>query len=288
LSSYVSEEVARVIVRQPDAFESALRGERRVVTVLFADIRNFTSLAERAEPGAFIAQLNEYLRPVVDCVLTTGGTLQKFIGDAVLAVWGDTHTTGEKADAVRAVEAALAIEQAIIRLNAGWAGRADRAPLRIGVGLQQGAAMVGNIGHPRRMEFAVLGDTVNLASRLEGANRFFGTTVLVGDTVGALVADQFHLVPVARIVVKGRSQPVEVYTPFGPRAAPAPAWLPAYLTARDALQAGRFAEAAAAFGALPTEDVRFGALFHHQQQLAARFAAAPPPAWDGTIHLEQK
>jgi len=231
LSSYVSEEVARVIVRQPEAFESALRGDRRPVTVLFADIRNFTSLAEHAAPGAFIAQLNEYLHPVVDCVLVAEGTLQKFIGDAILAVWGDTHTAGEKGDAVRAVSAALAIEQTIVRLNAGWANQPDRPPLRIGVGLHQGPAMVGNIGHPRRMEFAVLGDTVNLASRLEGANRFFGTTVLVGDTVHALAADEFHFIPVARVVVKGRSQPVEVFAPFSPRSEVAPAWFTDYMAA---------------------------------------------------------
>ncbi len=288
LASYVSEQVAGVIVRQPEAFEAALRGERRPVTVLFADIRNFTSLAEHAAPGAFIAQLNEYLRPVVDCVLNTEGTLQKFIGDAVLAVWGDTHTTGEKGDAVRAVTAALAIEQAVIRLNAGWAGRADRPPLGIGVGLHQGPAMVGNIGHPRRMEFAVLGDTVNLASRLEGANRFFGTTILAGDTVRALAADEFHFVPVARIVVKGRSQPVEVFTPFGPRQQAVPGWFADYLAALAALQAGRFAEAATAFAALPAEDSRFGPLFSHQEQLAARFAVAPPASWDGILHFEQK
>lgn len=288
LASYVSEEVARVIVRQPEAFEAALRGDRRPVTVLFADIRNFTSLAEHAAPGAFIAQLNEYLRPVVDCVLATEGTLQKFIGDAVLAVWGDTHTTGEAGDAIRAVSAALAIEQAVGRLNAEWAGRADRPPLGIGVGLHQGPAMVGNIGHPRRMEFAVLGDTVNLASRLEGANRFFGTTILVGDTVRALTAEEFHFAPVARIVVKGRSQPVAVFTPISSRRAPAPDWLGSYGAAVALLEQGQFAAAAAQFAALPSDDARFGPLFVQQTAFARRLAAAPPPDWDGTRRFDQK
>ncbi len=288
LASYVSEQVASVIVRQPEAFEAALRGDRRPVTVLFADIRNFTSLAEHAAPGAFIAQLNEYLRPVVDCVLVTEGTLQKFIGDAVLAVWGDTHTTGEAGDAIRAVSAALAIEQAVIRLNADWAGRADRPPLGIGVGLHQGPAMVGNIGHPRRMEFAVLGDTVNLASRLEGANRFFGTTILVGDTVRALAAAAYHFAPVARVIVKGRSQAVAVFTPIGPRREPAPAWLAPYETAVVALEAGQFAEAAAGFAALPADEARFGTLFAQQMDFARELAAAPPLDWDGTRRFDKK
>ena len=288
LASYVSEEVARVIVRQPDAFEIALRGERRPVTVLFADIRDFTSFAEQAAPEAFIAQLNEYLRPVVDCVLATGGTLQKFIGDAVLAVWGDTHTTGEAGDALRAVSAALAIEQAVVELNARWSGRTDRPPLRIGVGLHQGPAMVGNIGHPRRMEFAVLGDTVNLASRLEGANRFFGTTILVGETVHALAAEQFHFAPVAKIVVKGRQQAVAVFTPIGSRRDAAPAWLEPYRAAVAALDAGRFTVAAKIFATLPIDDVRFGALFASQTEFARQLALAPPPAWDGTRRFDKK
>lgn len=288
LASYVSEAVARVIVRQPEGFEAAMRGVRRPVTVLFSDIRDFTQLSERSAPEALIAQLNEYLTAMVDGVLTNEGTLQKFIGDAILAVWGDTHSAGDRADACRAVAAALAMEHALGPLNAGWAGRPDRVPLRIGIGLHQGPAMVGNIGHPRRMEFGVLGDTVNLASRLEGATRFFGTTILVGESVRNLAEGEFRFAPVARVIVKGRTQPVEVSTPIGPRTEPEPAWLARYESALATMQAGRFTEAATEFAALPADHARFAPLFAQQAARAKQLALAPPPEWNGAIRLEQK
>jgi adenylate cyclase len=288
LGSYVSEEIAEVVSRQPGSFEAALRGERREVAVLFADIRGFTSLLEHAEPAAFVAQLNEYLRPAVDAVLATRGTLQKFIGDAILAVWGDTHSEGAAADATHAVETCLALRVALGQLNAGWTGRADRMRLQIGVGVCHGPVMLGNIGHPRRMEFTVLGDTVNLAARLEGANRVFGTTVLVGETVRQLAGERFHFAPVARVVVKGRQQAVAVFTPVARAEDAPPPWFANYLAAYEALQAGRRAEAAAQFAALPTDDADWTPLFFHQLNLTTRLAADPAAPWDGRVMLDTK
>lgn len=221
LGRYVSEEVAQIIADQPDDFSQALRGRRRPVTVLFADLRGFTTWAETAEPEVFVAQLNEYFRAVVDCVLAEGGTLQKFIGDAVLAVWGDTRTAGTATDAARALDAALAMQAAVTRLNLAWAGRPDRIPFAIGIGLHHGVAMVGNVGHPQRMEFTVLGDVVNTASRLESANRQLGTGLLVSDALRELTADTHRFVPLGRVVLKGKRESVALFTPAGPAAAPA-------------------------------------------------------------------
>ena len=288
LATYVSEHVAHLVLQQPEEFEQALRGDRRPVTVLFADIRNFSAWVEATPPDLVVAQLNEHLGALVDCVLATDGTLQKFIGDAILAVWGDTHTAGEANDARRAVAAALAMERAVARLNAGWARRPDRRALRLGIGLEQGPAMVGHIGHPRRREFTVLGETVNLASRFESATKRLGAPILVGDRVRVLTDDAFHFAFAARLQVAGSSKPRDVFAPVSESAAPAPAWLAPHAAATAALLAGDFSTAAAAFAALPAVESRLASLVAWQGQLAATLAATPPAKWDGTVRWEEK
>lgn len=288
LGSYVSEQIAEVIVSQPESLAAAMRGERRPVTVLFSDLRGFTRLSEERPPDELVAQLNEYMHATVDCILTERGTVQKFIGDAILAVWGDTHSEGEAADAERAVAAALAMDEALARLNAGWAGRADRVPLRMGVGLQHGLVTVGNIGHPRRMEFGVLGDAVNTASRLEGATKHLGLPLLVGEPVARLAAGRFRFASVARLGLAGRAAPVEVFTPIGRADEPEPLWQNGYQKAVALLQAGEFAAARANFATLAPDAPRARELVAFQAQRAEALAAHPPASWDGTLRLEEK
>jgi len=288
LGSYVSEQIAEVIVSQPESLAATMRGERRPVTVLFCDLRGFTQLSEARPPAELVAQLNEYMHATVDCILAEGGTVQKFIGDAVLAVWGDTHSAGEAADAARAVAAALAMEEALARLNAGWAARADRVPLRMGIGLQHGPVTVGNIGHPRRMEFGVLGDAVNTASRLEGATKHLGLPLLVGESVARLAAARFHFAFVARLRLAGRTATEDVFMPLGRADEPAPAWHDGYRQAVARLQAGEFAAAQAGFAALDPASPRARELVAFQRQRASALAAQPPPSWDGTFRLAEK
>ncbi len=288
LDRYVSEQVAQIILQQPDEFSEALRGQRRPVAVLFADLRGFTGWMERAEPEAVVAQLNEYFHAVVDCVLAQGGTLQKFIGDAVLAVWGDTQTAGAAADAVRAVNAALAMEATVTRLNATWRGRGDRASLAIGIGLHHGMAMVGNVGHPRRMEFTVLGDAVNVAARLESANRQLGTTVLASAAIRDLTAATHVHAPLGRFVLKGRSEAVEIFVPFGLKAESVAAWLPGLEHAQAAWCAGDFSGAANGYAALGGQPSPLADFFNTRANLARQYAAVPPAGWRGTHVLELK
>lgn len=288
LGRYVSEEVARVIIHQPDEFTQALRGERRVVTVLFADLRGFTSWVETAPPDVLVAQLNEYFKAIVDCVLAHGGTLQKFIGDAVLAVWGDTRTAGPAEDAARAVDAALAIQAAIARLNAGWQGRPDRMTVRAGLGLHHGHAMVGNLGHPQRMEFTVLGDAVNVAARLESANRQLGTDILVSGAIRDLLTGTHRFAPLGRVVLKGKREAVELFTPVGPVREPVPAWLTQAETAHLAWIEGDFAGAAAAYAGLAAHPGPLAEFFHRRADLARHFHQQPPADWHGELTLESK
>lgn len=288
LASYVSEQVAEVIVRQPESLAAALRGERRPVTVLFADLRGFTALSEQRAPELLVAQLNEYLHAMVDCVLAEGGTLQKFIGDAVLAVWGDTHSEGEAADAARAVKAALAMEAACARLNAAWSGRADRVPLRMGIGLQHGVVTVGNLGHPRRMEFAVLGDAVNTASRLEGATKHLGVPLLVGGGAARQAGARFRFAPVCRLGVAGRAEPLETFTPVNGIDEPEPAWLAEYQTALAELQAGEAAAAHVRLSALAPAEPRLRALIEFQTRRVAGCMQRRGEPWSDIIRLEEK
>ena len=188
----------------------SIESERKPVTIMFSDLRDFTSWSERTNEQVLITQLNEYLAAMVECIHVHGGTLHKFIGDAVMAVWGDLVSEGTERDAERACQAALAMQKRLEELNAEWSAR-GQATLRMGIGLNHGTVLAGNIGSPRRMEFTVIGDAVNLASRLEGLNKELRTSILVGASVQALVADRFVFKEMGDVAVKGKSQPIVVF-----------------------------------------------------------------------------
>ena len=191
-----------------------MKGARKPVTVLFSDLIGFTTLSERADPEELVRQLNEYLSAMVAVVFENEGTLDKFIGDAIMAVWGNVRSQGAAADAKAAARAALGMRRALKKLNDGW--RAEgRMGLGMGVGINQGEAVVGNIGSyapNERLDPTVIGDSVNLASRLEGLTRIYGVDILVGPTEADFIREDFHLRSVARVQVKGKTFPVEVST----------------------------------------------------------------------------
>jgi adenylate cyclase len=194
-------------------------GSRKPVTVLFSDLVGFTSLSEKADPVSLVKQLNEYLSGMVGHVFENGGTLDKFIGDAIMAVWGNVKSQGVDQDAKAAVRTALGMRRELHRLNAGWAGD-GRTPLGFGVGINHGEAVIGNIGSyepHERLDPTVIGDSVNLASRLEALTRAYSVDILIGPTAAELVADEFYLRSVARVQVKGKTKPVDVFTLIGAR-----------------------------------------------------------------------
>lgn len=189
---------------------AAVGSERRAVTILFSDLRDFTSLTESMRDDALIAQLNEYLAAMVECIHREGGTLHKFIGDAVMAVWGDLETGGPVADAERAARAALDMHATLARLNEKWRAE-QKPPFRMGIGLNHGVVLIGNIGSPRRMEFTAIGDAVNLASRLESLNKELKTSILVGEDLRELISNAFELRACGELPVKGKAKPVAVF-----------------------------------------------------------------------------
>ena len=211
LERYVSKNLVKEVLENPDSYYSTLRGARVPVAILFSDLVGFTTLSEKADPEALVAQLNEYLSQMTSVVFSTGGTLDKFIGDAIMAVWGNVRSLGTAQDAKNCARAALGMRRELRELNQKWRDQ-GRMGLGMGIGINQGEVIVGNIGSQERMDPTVIGDSVNLASRLEGLTRIYGVDILVGASAAELVRDEFHLRSLARVQVKGKTKPVDVFT----------------------------------------------------------------------------
>lgn len=219
LERYVSKNLVKEILDNPGGYYNSMLGSRKPVTVLFSDLVGFTNLSESADPAALVAQLNRYLSSMVPMVFDNGGTLDKFIGDAIMAVWGNVSSLGAAEDAKAAVRAALGMRREMPKLNAAWRAEGMQ-PLAFGIGINHGEVIVGNIGSYQpheRLDPTVIGDAVNLASRLEALTRIYAVDILVGQSAAELVRDDFHFRSVARVQVKGKSEPVEVFTLIGAR-----------------------------------------------------------------------
>jgi len=214
LERYVSKNLVKEILDNPGGYYNSLKGVRKPVTVVFSDLIGFTTLSERADPEELVRHLNEYLSAMVGVVFEHHGTLDKFIGDAIMAVWGNVRSEGVAGDAKAAARAALGMRKTLKKLNDRWRTE-GRMGLGMGVGINQGEAIVGNIGSyapHERLDPTVIGDAVNLASRLEALTRNYGIDILVGASAADLIRDDFHLRSVARVQVKGKTVPVEVST----------------------------------------------------------------------------
>jgi adenylate cyclase len=289
LDRYVSKNVAKTILNDRRSFVEALKGRKQPVTVLFSDIRGFTTMTESADADKLVAQLNEYFSDMVGSVLQHNGTLQKFIGDAIMAVWGDTHTKGIEADALQGVTAALQMRGALEKLNARWKEKPDRTKLSIGVGVNHGEVIVGNVGHPKRMEFTVLGDGVNLAARLESATKQFHTDILVGEQVEKLTREYFVYRTVDLMTVKGKTKPVEVFSLVSDRSLPPPGWLAVYHEAIKLYRGRQFSAAAARFDDARKEMGVEDFLCTMYRLRCSTYEQKPPPEdWDGSFVLEEK
>ncbi|PYK69443.1 MAG: hypothetical protein DME45_02175 [Verrucomicrobia bacterium] len=216
LERYVSRNLVKEILENPGGYFNSLKGSRMPATILFSDIVGFTTLSEKADPEELVRQLNEYLSAMTNVVFQHDGTLDKFIGDAIMAVWGNVKSQGKAKDAKAAAHAALGMRRELLRLNNAWKTE-GRMTLGMGVGINHGDVLAGNIGSQDRADLTVIGGAVNLASRLEGLTRIFGVDILVGATAADLIRDEFHLRSVARAQVKGISEPVDVFTIVGTR-----------------------------------------------------------------------
>jgi adenylate cyclase len=202
-SRYVSPELCEEILKNPEVL--ALGGRRRQVTVLFADIRNFTSMSEALAPEAVVEVLNTYFTEMVDLVFKYHGTLDKFVGDALMAVFGVPLPIPQAAE--RAVECALTMQRHLKQMQA--VGRTPIQGMRIGI--NTGEAIVGNIGSNKRMDFTVVGDVVNVAARLQELAKELEADTLISDATFRELAGRFTAIPEPATVLRGRKEPTPIY-----------------------------------------------------------------------------
>jgi len=274
---YVSPAVVEEMVAHPERL--VLGGERRVLTTMFADIAGFTSLAETitAEETAHI--LNELLTAMTDIVLRYGGTVDKFLGDAIMAFWNAPLDDPEHA--LHACQAAVDMQADLQRRRDEAAAR-HQVGLRMRIGITSGSAVVGNIGSATRFDYSAIGDSVNLASRLEGVNKLYGTATLLTEATAVEMNGRLPLRRIDRVRVKGKAQPVELFTLDAD-----PAIVPLNEQAIDAYRRQEWDSAAASWRAVlavvPDDPVALVYL----ERIETYRLSPPGDGWDGSIALEK-
>jgi adenylate cyclase len=261
-----------------------LGGETKVVTVMFSDLQGFTALSERLSPGALVELMNDYLTAMTDIIENESGFVGRYIGDAIDAVFG--APVDEAQHAFHATRAALVCAERLAALNDWGAFGGHR--LRARIGLNTGEALVGNIGSRKRFNYTVMGDTVNLASRLEGANKIYGTTILAAESVRNAAGDGVEWREIDRVRVKGRGAPVAIFEPLGLAGKVPPLRLAhamAFAAGLAAYRAGRFGQAEPLFSAIAESDPPARVFAARARQLQAM---PPPVPWDAVTNLELK
>ena len=208
---YVAPGFINQLLKEPGKLQ--LGGEEVELTIMFSDIRGFTSISEGLTPTELTELLNEYLTAMTEVVFKNRGTLDKYIGDAVMAFWGRPFL-GMHNHAELACQAALEMSDKLKELNRGWEER-GRPPIKIGIGLNTGPVMVGNMGSARRFNYTVMGDHVNLGSRLEGLTKEYGAQIILSEFTYAQVKSQFVTRELDLIRVKGKNKPVAIYQLLG-------------------------------------------------------------------------
>ncbi|RME63522.1 MAG: hypothetical protein D6778_09510 [Nitrospirae bacterium] len=208
-SSYLAPEVVEMVIKNPEML--SLGGQRRYLTCLFLDVRGFTSLSESVPPTELVNILNELLGPFTDIVLKNRGMLDKYIGDAMMALFNVPIELPDHAD--RAVRSAMEILERLDEINRDFKAR-GRVQISVGIGINTGEAVVGNMGTSVRFDYTAIGDTINLASRLEGLSKYYGVPVIVSETTVAKTHGGFPFLKLDRVRVKGRETPLWIYTIF--------------------------------------------------------------------------
>jgi adenylate cyclase len=291
LMRYFSPDMAEELARNPAPYLRSLSGVNRVITLLFSDLRGFTSLSEIQPPEALLAQLNQYLDRMVEVVFATRGSIGKFIGDAVMAVWGRVRAVSDPAklaqDAADGIEAALRMREELAKLNERWQQNGLPA-LHVGIGLHQGEAIVGNIGSNMRMEFTAIGDSVNSAARLESLTKQYGVDILVSQVLHDHGPEKFLFRRVDLVQAKGKTKPIEVFTVLGRAASAAPAGLDHYERAMTDYRSGNFTSALHLFAQAADAGLNDTLTALYRQRCQNLIDNPPPAPWNGVFVATNK
>ncbi len=283
--SYVAPEVVNEIIKNPQLLR--LGGERRELTILFSDIRGFTTLSETLEPEILVGLLHDFFNPMSEIIVTHGGTIDKYIGDAIMALFGaPLHRPDHP---VLACRTALAMMAKLKTLNEEWESQ-GRPAMRIGLGLNVGDVAVGNMGSDRLFNYTAIGDNVNLASRLEGLNKYYGTSILISSSTARVLDGQFVLREVDLVRVKGKAQALTIFELLG-EGTPEPdlaAFLEVYNQGLTFFRERRWQESAEAFTAalnLRPQDTPS----KNYLELSEKYRLTPPgPDWTPVRVMESK
>jgi adenylate cyclase len=283
--SYVAPAVVHNILKHPDNLR--LGGERRIISILFTDIRGFTSLSENLPPEKVVNLLHDFLNPMSNIIIEHGGTIDKYIGDAIMALFGAPLDLADHPH--RACRTALSMVAALKELGQEWAAQ-GRPHFRMGVGINSGEVAVGNMGSDRLFDYTAVGDNVNLASRLEGLNKYYGTDILLSKATAHSLAGDFIIRPVDLVQVKGKAHHLEVFELLG-EGTPDPAlagFLEAYQGGLNLFRERRWAESTAAFK--EALNLRRGDIpARRYLLLAQKYEKDPPgPEWDGVRVMSEK
>ena len=283
---YMSDSVINHLLEHPEKLQ--LGGERRRVTLFFSDLAGFTTISERLSPETVVGLLNDYLSAMTAIILDEEGTVDKFEGDAIMAFWGAPLDQPDQA--ARACRAALRQQAALKELNRQFAGL-NLPPLAMRIGLNTGDAIVGNLGSAKRFDYTVIGDTVNLASRLEGVNKFYGSHIMASETTVAECTRTVEFRELDLVAVKGKEQAIRVFEVLGLTGELEPELIKArqgFAQALELYRQGRFPEAGAGFEAILTENPGDGPARTYRDR-CRRLQEAPPPAdWDTVFRPEGK
>ncbi|MDP2829985.1 MAG: adenylate/guanylate cyclase domain-containing protein [Sulfuricellaceae bacterium] len=276
-SLYVTPQVVDELVAHPERIK--LGGERREVTIMFTDLAGFTTISEALSPERVTHLLNRHFTDMTDVVLEYNGTVARFIGDAIMAFWGAPLDDDDQA--YHAVAAAIAMQKAMNTMRETFA-KEGLPQIYMRIGIHSGSAVVGNLGSAKRFDYTAIGDDVNLAARLEGINKLYGTNIMVSDDTARRIEGRITLRPIDKVIVKGKSQAVEVFSPCDDpkvielsgqaiRLFRNQKWDAAESHLRELL------------AIVPEDDIAKLYL----ERIAALRIAPPPANWDGAMELEK-
>jgi adenylate cyclase len=273
---YVMPAIIDEMLKDPSKLK--LGGEKKNLTILFSDIRGFTTLSEKLGPEKLVHLLNEYLTAMTDIVLENRGVVDKFIGDAIMAFWNAPLDDPEHT--ALSVRTAVLMIETLEKCNKNWQARGF-PEVKIGIGLNSGQVIVGNMGSEQRFDYTCLGDHVNLASRLEGLTKYYGASIIISESVYGSVKEKFIIRELDNVIVKGKTVPIKIYEVLTDYSE---ANLKTWHNALDSYRKKRFSAALADFQKLPKDKAS-----EMYVERCNTFMKNPPPAdWNGVYTMKTK
>lgn len=295
-SQYLSPALVEQLANDPSRLK--LGGETKNMTFLFCDIRGFTTISEqfKGNPQGLTNLINRFLTPMTDIILSNGGTIDKYMGDCIMAFWNAPLDVPDHA--IKSCQTALEMQRELDLLNTDLKAEAEREqrtyyPLNIGIGLNSGDCVVGNMGSEQRFDYSVLGDAVNLASRLESASKNYGATVVVGEQTSETTHEGFAMLELDRIAVKGKTEAVTIYGLIGDSAVKESedfrSWKAAHSAMLEAYRSQKWDMAGAAVTALRQRPNANTVLYDLYAERIAEYRENPPgDEWDGVYVAKSK